>query len=362
MNEHQQEVETDFNNKMPMRGVFYALLASLLFGVTTPAAKALLQDTMPVMLAGLFYLGSGTGLALCLLAGRKTQLAESGPSLKRTDLPWLIGAILAGGIVAPVLLMLGLATTQASAASLFLNFEGVFTALIAWFVFRENFDSRILVGMLVIILGGVLLSVNSSACFALSNGVLFITAACIGWAVDNNLTKKISNANPSQIACLKGLVAGVTNIAVALMIGAKLPAGFIIAETMVIGFLGYGVSLVLFVLALRHIGTARTGAYFALAPFVGAIVAIGFLREPITLQFTVAAILMGMGLWLHLTEQHSHEHEHEEMEHEHEHVHDEHHQHEHGPEDPPGESHIHKHKHEKLRHTHSHFPDLHHNH
>ncbi len=355
-------MQSNSDSKMPMTGVFYALLASILFGITTPLAKSLLQDTTPVLLAGLFYLGSGTGLSLYLLFAHKTKFASGGPSLKRADCPWLGGAIFAGGIVAPVLLMLGLASTQASTASLFLNFEGVFTALIAWFVFKENFDRRILLGMLVIVIGGVLLSVDFSTGLALSTGVLLIGGACIGWAIDNNLTRKISNANPAQIACLKGLVAGVTNTAIAFLIGAKFPGALFIAEAMVIGFLGYGVSLVLFVLALRHIGTARTGAYFALAPFVGAIVAIGFLREPITLQFIAAAVLMGIGLWLHLTEQHSHEHEHEEMEHEHEHVHDEHHLHEHGPDDPPGEPHVHKHQHEKLRHTHPHFPDLHHNH
>jgi len=355
-------MDSNFDNKMPMRGVFYALLASFLFGITTPMAKALLQDTMPILLAGLFYLGSGVGLALCLLLGGKAKLAESGPSLKRADFPWLAGAVFAGGIVAPVLLMLGLATAQASAASLFLNCESVFTALIAWFVFKENFDKRILLGMFVIVLGGVLLSVDFTSGFALSNGVLLITTACIGWAVDNNLTRKISNSNPAQIACIKGLVSGVTNCALALFLGAKIPSFLVIAESMSIGFLGYGVSLVLFVLALRHIGTARTGAYFGLAPFVGAIVAIIFLRETVSLPLVVAAVLMGIGLWLHLTEEHSHEHEHDEIEHEHEHVHDEHHQHDHCSDDPPGEPHIHKHKHQKLRHTHPHFPDSHHDH
>lgn len=355
-------MESKLDNKMPMKGVAYALVAALLFGVTTPLAKTLLSDTMPVLLAGLFYLGSGCGLALHLLFARKAKLAARGPSLKRADWPWLGGAILAGGIVAPVLLMLGLAVTQASAASLFLNFEGVFTALIAWFVFKENFDRRIALGMAAIFAGGILLSVDWSSGFALSAGVFLVAAACLGWAIDNNLTRKISNANPVQIACLKGLVAGITNVTLALVLGAKLPHPLVIGEAMVIGLLGYGVSLVLFVLALRHIGTARTGAYFALAPFVGALVSIVFLHDPITLAFAGAAVLMGLGLWLHLTEEHIHEHVHEEMEHEHEHVHDEHHQHEHHPDDPPGEPHSHKHKHEKMRHTHAHFPDLHHNH
>jgi drug/metabolite transporter (DMT)-like permease len=345
-----------------MKGVGYAVLASVLFGVTTPFAKNLLADITPVLLAGLFYLGSGLGLATYLLFTRKSQLAAREASLKRPDLPWLGGAIVAGGIIAPVLLMLGLATTQASAASLFLNLESVFTALIAWFVFKENFDKRILLGMITIVMGGVLLTVNVSSGISLSAGILLIGGACVGWAIDNNLTRKVSAANPAQIACLKGLAAGVTNVSVAVYMGASLPPILPVAEAMLVGFLGYGVSLVLFVLALRHIGTARTGAYFAVAPFVGATVAVLFLKDQISIQFIGAAALMSLGLWLHLTEEHSHEHEHEIMDHEHEHVHDDHHTHTHSSEDPIGEPHLHKHKHSKLVHAHPHFPDLHHNH
>lgn len=350
------------DSKMPMQGVIYAILASVLFGITTPFAKNMLTDIAPVLLAGLFYLGSGLGLATYLVCTRKTQLAAREASLGRPDLPWLAGAIVTGGIIAPIFLMLGLATTQASAASLFLNLEGVFTALIAWFVFKENFDKHILMGMIAIVLGGVLLTVNLSSGITLSPGILLIGGACIGWAIDNNLTRKVSAANPAQIACLKGLFAGITNVTVAIVLGARLPSLPILLEAMFTGFLGYGVSLVLFVLALRHIGTARTGAYFAVAPFVGAIVAVLFLKDPLSVQFLGAATLMGIGLWLHLTEKHSHEHEHEVMEHEHEHVHDEHHQHSHSHDDPVGEPHLHRHKHTKLIHTHPHFPDLHHNH
>lgn len=355
-------MEPNSHVKMPMKGVIYAILAAILFGITTPVAKNLLIDVKPVLLAGLFYLGSGLGLATYLFATRRTQFAAREASLARPDWPWLAGAIFAGGVIAPVLLMLGLATTQASAASLFLNLEGVFTALIAWFVFRENFDKRILLGMIAIVLGGVLLGVNLSGGFVLSAGILLIGAACVGWGIDNNLTRKVSAANPAQIACLKGLAAGITNVGVALLMGAELPALPVLLEALILGFLGYGVSLALFVLALRHIGTARTGAYFAVAPFVGATAAVLFLKEPISIQFLGAAALMGIGLWLHLTEEHAHEHEHEELAHEHEHVHDEHHVHTHSPADPPGEPHVHKHRHTKLVHAHPHFPDLHHNH
>lgn len=355
-------MESNFNTKMPMKGVIYAILASILFGVTTPFAKNLLLDIKPVLLAGLFYLGSGLGLATYLVCTRKSKLSTREASLTRSDWPWLGGAIVAGGMVAPVLLMLGLATTNASAASLFLNLESVFTALIAWFIFKENFDKHILFGMIAIVLGGVVLSVNLSDGIALSAGILLIAGACVGWAIDNNLTRKVSGANPAQIACLKGIAAGITNVSVAIALGASIPSFQFIVEAMVIGLFGYGVSLVLFVLALRHIGTARTGAYFAVAPFVGAIVSVIFLKDPVSIQFMGAAALMGLGLWLHLTEKHSHEHEHEVLEHEHEHEHDEHHAHTHSESDSSGEPHKHKHKHSKLVHAHPHFPDLHHNH
>lgn len=356
------QIKNKISNRLPMIGVLYALLASFLFGITTPVAKLLLHDSMPILLAGLFYLGSGIGLTICLLVVRKMKFSEGGPSLRKNDLPWLAGAIISGGVMAPVLLLIGLASTQASAASLFLNCESVFTALIAWFVFRENFDRRIFLGMLLIILGGMVLSVDFSVGLKMSRGVLLIAGACFFWAVDNNLTRKISSANPMQIACLKGLSAGLTNTLLAILIGAKLPSNAVIAASIFIGFLGYGISLVLFVLALRHIGTARTGAYFGLAPFIGAIVSITFFNEPVKLPFISAALLMLAGLWLHVTEEHSHEHQHEEVEHEHEHVHDEHHQHEHDLDDPARVPHIHKHKHELLFHKHPHYPDLHHDH
>jgi len=347
-----------------MRGVIYALTASLLFGITTPFAKSLLEQISPVLLAGLFYLGSGLGLGIYLLTGKLTQRQSQEASLQKKDLPALMAAVLCGGIIAPVCLMLGLATTQASSASLFLNLESVLTAVIAWFIFKENFDRRLLIGMLVIVAGGVLLSVNFSGQITVSYGVLLIALACLGWGFDNNFTRMVSDANPAQIACLKGLVAGVTNVSLAMLLGAKMPPLHFAGAAMFVGFLGYGVSLTLFVLALRHIGTARTGAYFSLAPFAGALIALVMLREPLTIQFATAGILMGIGLWLHLTEDHAHEHEHLPMEHDHEHEHDEHHQHVHadGSVLPPGVKHSHLHEHEHLVHSHAHFPDTHHRH
>jgi drug/metabolite transporter (DMT)-like permease len=349
--------------RAPRVGVACALGAAALFGASTPFAKLLLGETDPVLLAALLYLGSGVGLtAWRLLRSR----GEGGPArearLKRADLPWLGAAILFGGVAGPVLLMLGLSLTPAATASLLLNLEGVLTALLAWFVFRENFDRRIALGMAAITAGGVLLSWEGLPEAGGPWGALAIAGACLCWAIDNNLTRKVSGGDPVQIAAAKGLVAGTVNLAVAFKVGASLPGVPTLLGAGVVGLLGYGVSLMLFVLGLRHLGTARTGAYFSLAPFVGAALSLVMFREAPTAAFLAAAALMGVGVWLHLTERHEHEHEHEPLEHDHLHVHDEHHQHAHVPTDPPGEPHSHTHRHVPLRHSHPHYPNLHHRH
>jgi drug/metabolite transporter (DMT)-like permease len=244
----------------------------------------------------------------------------------------------------------------ASGVSLLLNLEGVFTALLAWFVFHENFDRRIVIGMALILAGAALLSWSDEASLGSVLPGLAVAAACLAWAVDNNLTRKVSLADATFIAMVKGVVSGSVNTAIALMLGATLPSGPILLGAAAVGFLSYGVSLALFVVALRHVGTARTGAYFATAPFAGALLAIPLLHEPISLRLVAAALLMGLGVWIHLTERHHHEHTHEAMEHEHEHVHDQHHQHAH----PEAGPHTHWHRHEPMTHSHPHFPDEHH--
>jgi drug/metabolite transporter (DMT)-like permease len=342
-----------------VNGVWLALLAAVLFGASTPLAKALLAGTSPQLLAGLLYLGSGTGLLFVSLLGRGREWEAS---LSRADFSWLAGAIVSGGVIAPVLLMYGLLRTPASSASLLLNLEAVFTSLIAWLLFREHVPFRIGLGMLAIVAGGALLSWQGQVSWGATWGPLAIAAACLCWAVDNNLTQKVSAADPLQIAQLKGLVAGVVNTGLAFSLGARLPAPLPLAGALLVGFLGYGLSLVWFVLALRQLGTARTGAYFSLAPFIGAALGLVLYREQPTGLFLAAAALMALGLWLHLTERHEHWHQHELLEHSHAHVHDEHHRHEHSPGDPAGEPHIHAHRHERLRHAHPHYPDIHHRH
>jgi drug/metabolite transporter (DMT)-like permease len=342
-------------------GVGLAIASALLFGLSTPCAKVLVGEAVPLLLAGLLYAGSGLGL--CVIRLLLPVSAGEAP-VSRADVPWLGGAIVAGGILGPVLLMTGLRSTPASAASLLLNLEGVFTALLAWFVFRENFDRRIAVGFALIVAGGVALSWDGGAGgrFALPLGSLAITAACFCWAVDNNLTQRVSGADPLVLAAIKGGVAGGVNLGLAVATGADWPSAVVTLGALAVGFLGYGVSLVLFVLALRHLGTARTGAYFSVAPFFGAAVSLVALRDSIDAGFVAAGVLMAAGVWLHLTERHEHGHHHEPLQHSHRHVHDQHHGHSHGENVAAGESHTHPHVHEAATHLHPHYPDIHHRH
>lgn len=341
-------------------GVPAALGAALLFGAGTPLAKWLLDAVDPWLLAGLLYLGSGVGLTLYRRLSHTPAV-----HLPRNDLPWFAGAILAGGIVGPVLLMIGLTGLPASGASLLLNAEGVFTALLAWFVFKENFDRRIALGMLAIVTGAVVLSWPGEVNFAGLWPTLAVLGACFAWGVDNNLTRKVSLTDATWIASMKGLVSGSVNLILAFSLGASMPTLPNLAGAMVVGLFAYGVSLTLFVVSLRHLGTARTGAYFSVAPFFGALLAL-LMGESVTLPLLVAGILMALGIWLHLTEHHEHGHTHDEMvhdhEHDHEHNHDEHHQHQHDYPVTPDSKHRHQHRHEPLTHEHPHFPDTHHQH
>jgi len=348
------------SNATDQRGVWYALAAAALFGVSTPFAKILTGEMPATMLAGLLYLGSGLGLGLCLLL--RPKQTDGGNPLRAPDLPWLAGAILFGGIAGPLLLMAGLQRMPGSSASLLLNLEGVLTALLAWLVFRENFDRRILLGMALIVAAGVLLAFQPSVSLDLSHGALLVTGACACWAIDNNLTRKIAAGDALQIAALKGGVAGAVNLSIALALQQTLPAPTVALTAGAIGFAGYGLSLVLFVLALRHLGTARTGAYFSAAPFVGAVVSLLVLHESPDIYFWAAALLMAIGIVLHLMENHGHAHQHKLQSHAHPHEHDAHHRHGHEAGVSLDEPHTHAHQHRPLTHSHGHFPDIHHRH
>jgi len=338
-------------------GVQAALAAAVLFGAGTPAAKLLLGEVSPWLLAGLLYLGSGVGLGLY-------RVIRRAPRVRLTRAEWLplAGAVFFGGMAGPVLLMFGLSGMPASGASLLLNAEGVATALLAWFVFRENFDRRIALGMAAIVAGAVVLSIPTGAEFGSVWPSLAILAACVCWGIDNNLTRKVALADATWLAAVKGGVAGPVNLVLAFALGASLPPVWSIAAAMGVGLLAYGVSLVLFIVAMRHVGTARAGAYFSIAPFFGAVLAL-VLGETITIPLAVAALLMAFGVWLHLTERHEHEHTHEAVTHDHWHRHDDgHHDHEHDEPVAPGVRHRHSHTHEAVTHRHEHYPDSHHRH
>ncbi len=278
----------------------------------------------------------------------------------RAEWGWLAGATLAGGVLGPVLLLTGLALMPAAGASLLLNMEGVLTALLAWFVFRENVDKRVALGMALIVAGAGVLSWPGDASVGLGWPALAVLGACLAWAIDNNLTRKVALTDASFIAMAKGLTAGATNLVIAFALGATWPALPTVAAGALLGFISYGASLVLFVVALRRLGTARTGAYFSVAPFFGALLAVALLGERVGPALLIAAALMALGVWLHLAERHEHAHAHEEIEHTHAHQHDAHHDHTH--EGPVAGAHTHAHRHAALTHSHRHYPDAHHGH
>jgi drug/metabolite transporter (DMT)-like permease len=340
-----------------------ALGAAILFGASTPFAKQLVDNgpglANPFLLAGLLYLGSGLGLALVRLLRDKGWKSSGMPA---REWPWLLGAIGFGGVIGPVLLMVGLAHTTAASASLFLNLESVLTAVLAWLVFREHTDRRIVLGMLLIVAGGLVLAWPTDASTVSATGPLALALACLAWAIDNNLTRKVSASDALFVAGSKGLVAGCVNTGLAFTLGVAWPSAGVLSSALLIGFLGYGLSLVLFVLALRGLGTARTGAYFSTAPFVGAVLSVAVFGEPTGALFWLAAALMAAGVGLHLTEEHGHTHEHLAMHHVHAHRHDAHHQHPHDFDWDGVEPHTHTHQHTPLQHQHPHYPDIHHQH
>jgi drug/metabolite transporter (DMT)-like permease len=350
---------------MSIRSAAPALAAAVLFGASTPLAKVLVGSMPPLLVAGLLYLGSGVGLGV-LLAARAVRArhgrAESAPRhIPRGELPWLLGAILFGGVLGPALLMLGLTNTAGAAASLLLNVEGVLTAVLAWVVFKENADRQIVAGMVAIIAGGVLLSWQPGGA-TFSPGALLVIGACLCWAIDNNLTRKVSTNDAMLIACLKGALAGACNTGLALANGAALPSWPAVGSTLMVGFFGYGLSLTLFVVGLRTLGTARTGAYFSVAPLFGVVISLAIWPEVPGPLFWAAAALMALGVWFHIRERHEHEHTHEPLEHAHRHRHDAHHQHSHDFPWNADEPHVHPHQHEVLTHDHPHYPDIHHRH
>ncbi len=340
----------------PVRGAAAGLGAAVLFGLSTPVAKRLLPSTGPFLLAGLLYLGAGIGLSL--LAPLRRGGREAG--LRRQDLPILAGMVAAGGLAGPLLLLFGLARLPGVQASLLLNLEAPLTIGLAVLVFGESLSRRELLGAAAIVLGGAALSAGPGAGVSRWSGALAVAGACAAWAVDNNLGQRLSLRDPVAVTRVKALAAGSVNVSLALLVGERLPPALALGATLATGFLGYGLSIVLHLLAMRQVGAARQAAYFATAPFVGALAAVPVLGEHLGAAELLAGGLMSAGAIVLLRARHGHRHEHEALEHDHAHVHDEHHAHEHaGAVDQP---HAHPHDHAPLVHDHPHLPDAHHRH
>ena len=348
------------NNFYP---IIQAMLAALLFGASAPIAKLLLGKIEPIFLAAFLYLGSGFGLLLLQILqpkGKNTKSIEA--SLKKTDLSWLAGAIIAGGIIAPIILLFGLRDTPGATASLLLTFEGVATTLIAAIVFKESVSHRAWWAILVITIASILLSVNINDAWGISWGVLAILVACILWGIDNNLTRNISTKNPISIVMIKGLVAGSFSFALATILGNQLPNMDIIIKAMALGSLSYGLSITLFIRAMRGLGAARTSALFGTAPLAGIFLSFILLKESVNIMFFFAFPLMVIGTILLVYEEHKHNHIHKATAHEHRHRHDdEHHTHNHESAEY-AHSHSHWHEHSYREHNHHHMPDTHHRH
>lgn len=340
-----------------------ALIAAFFFGCIAPGTKYLVGDIPPQSMAGVLYFSAGIGLLLLLLL--KKEFSSAIAQFQKKDSKWLAAATFFGGVLGPAFLTYGLLNISGSTASLLLNLESVLTSLIAWFIFKEHFEKRIVWGMLFIIGGCVVLSIGSQSTSGGQDSLLgffLIGLACLSWGIDNNVTRNISHLNPIFAASIKGFIAGTANLLLGYVLGERLGINLQLAQASVLGFLGIGISLVAFIVSLGSIGTARTGALFSTAPFIGSILSILILKESVSIPFLIALGLMAIGVWFHLSEDHSHEHTHEEMYHSHSHVHDVHHQHAHYPDDPAGESHSHPHRHQMMTHSHGHFPDIHHRH
>lgn len=335
-----------------------AALAAILFGASAPFSKLMLGEAQPVPLAALLYLGSGIGMLLLRTLRKNHEEAR----ISRADLPWLAGAALAGGVAAPIVLLFSLKNTPAATASLLLNFEGVATMLIAGLLFREAIGRRVGVAILCITAASILLSWQTQYEWGVSLGALGIVLACALWGLDNNFTRNISAKDPTAIVMMKGLAAGAFSLALALMLGQGFPSPISIVGGLLLGSVSYGLSIMLFVSAMRTLGAVRTSALFGLAPFIGAALSLFIFRDNLTMLMLVAMPLMVIGAVLLVGEDHAHAHQHLPITHEHRHSHDDNH-HVHRYADAAGVSaHSHAHSHPALRHAHAHMPDIHHRH
>lgn len=350
-------------SKKNLYPILQALLAALLFGASAPIAKVLLGNVQPIPLAGFLYVGSGISLLAVKAWQRLRKNHETEAGLTRSDIKWLAGAVVTGGIAAPIVLLFSLRETPGATASLLLNFEGVATTLLAALIFKESIGRRSGLAILLITLAGILLSTNLNQEWGLSIGALGILTACLFWGLDNNLTCNISAKDPLIIVMVKGLAAGCFSLLLSAALGDQFPGLDIVLKAMLLGSLSYGASIVLFVHAMRALGAARTSALFGTAPLAGLILSFIILREGFTIMLLIAVLLMVVGAFLLINEEHIHHHTHDEITHAHSHRHnDSHHIHDHVEGINLDQTHSHLHLHICLKHDHHHMPDLHHKH
>jgi drug/metabolite transporter (DMT)-like permease len=338
------------------RGVASALLAAVLFGISTPLVQHAGRGVGPFATAALLY----GGAALVGLSLRRPLTREA--AVRRSDLPRLTWMALFGAVIGPVALAWGLQHTSGTSASLMLALEALFTALLARAWYGEIMDHRVRTAMALLLAGGVVLIVDrglTTASVQLA-GLLAVFAATVAWGVDNTLSRALAERDPAQVVLAKAVLGAAATAALALATGEAVPSRSA-AALIAIGATGYGLSLRLYLLAQRAFGAGRTGSVFAFAPFVGALLAIALGDRSLSLGMAFGGLLMLAGVALHLAESHSHEHAHDLLEHEHAHRHDDaHHDHAHDP--MPQHAHSHRHVHRPLRHAHPHVPDVHHEH
>lgn len=342
-----------------LSGQMLAIISAILFGISPALCKIVVGEMSTALLAGLLYLGSGLGLQFHLICKRRNSLGAL-RRLSSSQRARLAVAVFFGGILAPLCLAYGIKYGAAAEVSLLLNLETVATTVIAWLFFKEHVGLPVWAGKVFIILGASLIILKTGDVRIHLPGV-FVLLACIFWGIDNNLTRDIEELPATVLASIKGLSAGIFNILLALALSAGTVTSSQIGASLLIGAMSYGLSLVLFVEALRRIGAARTSTFFAIGPFVGAVFSVLFLGEQMQTVYWIASLFMLGGLVFLYREMHRHLHAHERMSHSHRHVHDEHHQHRH-KEAASGEPHEHFHTHEPLTHIHVHWPDIHHRH
>lgn len=279
-----------------LKAIILALLAAALYALNVPASKMLLASVGSTYMAAFLYLGAGAGISVVFLFSKAKQKEQS-DALDRSDLPYVLGMILLD-IAAPICLMLGLSSTSASGASLLGNFEIVATSLIALFVFKETISKRLWTAIVLITIASVMLSYNGSDELKFSAGSLLILVACVCWGFENNCTRKLSGKNTYQIVMLKGFFSGTGSLIIALIIGDKFPELIYILYTMALGFVAYGLSIFCYVRAQNELGAARAGAYYAIAPFIGAFLSLIFLHEQLSLLYGLSLLVMLVGAML----------------------------------------------------------------